>query len=77
MRGSGENRFNVSLTVRSSGENGFNVSLTVRGSGENRFNVSLTVRGKVTRGCPQFTVFEERGDPEWNRKKVLLLTSLY
>ena len=36
-------------------EKGFCIKM---GSDESRFNVSLTVRGKLTRQCPQFTVFE-------------------
>ena len=36
-------------------------ALTEMGIDEIRFNVSLTVRGKLTRQCPQFTVFEENG----------------
>ena len=28
-------------------------------------NVSLTVRDKVTRLCPQTTMFEEKGEPKW------------
>ena len=30
------------------------------GSDESHFNVSLIVRDKVTRQCPQTTIFEER-----------------
>ena len=28
------------------------------------FNVSSIVRGKVTRRCPQTTIFEEKGEPK-------------
>ena len=43
------------------------------GSDENHFNVSLTVRDKVTRHCPQTTIFEERGEPKRIRTEVPLL----
>ena len=33
------------------------------GSDESHFNVSLIVRDKVTRQCPQTTIFEEKGEP--------------
>ena len=46
------------------------------GSDENRFNVSLIVRNKVTRQCPQTTIFEEKGKPKRIRTEVPLLTSL-
>ena len=46
------------------------------GSDENHFNVSLTVRDKVTRQCPQTTIFEEKGEPKRIRTEVLPLTSL-
>ena len=46
------------------------------GSDESRFNVSLIVRDKVTRQCPQTTIFEEKGEPKRIRTEVLLLTSL-
>ena len=46
------------------------------GSDESHFNVSLIVRDKVTRQCPQTTIFEERGKPKQIRTEVLLLTSL-
>ena len=46
------------------------------GSVESDFNVSLIVRDKVTRQCPQTTTFEEKGQPKWNRTRVLLLTSV-
>ena len=46
------------------------------GSDDSHFNVSLTVRDKVTRQCPQTTIFEEKGEPEQIRTEVLLLTSL-
>ena len=45
------------------------------GSDENHFNVSLIVMDKVTRQCPQTTIFEENGEPKWIRTEVLLLTS--
>ena len=37
-----------------------NDSCIKMGSDESRFNVSLTVRDKVTRQCPQTTIFEEK-----------------
>ena len=46
------------------------------GSDESHFNVSLTVRDKVTRQCPQTTIFEEKGEPKRIRTEVLPLTSL-
>ena len=45
-------------------------------SDKNHFNVSLTARGKVTRRCPQTTIFKERGAPKRYRTEVLLFTSL-
>ena len=33
------------------------------GSDESQFNVSLVVRDKVTRQCPETTIFEEKGEP--------------
>ena len=45
-------------------------------SDESHFNVSLTVRGKVTRQCPETTIFEEKGEPKQFRTEVPLLTSL-
>jgi len=47
------------------------------GSNESHFNVSLViVRDKVTRQCPQNTIFEEKGEPKQIRTEVPLLTSL-
>ena len=46
------------------------------GSDESHFNVSLIVRDKVTRQCPQTTIFEEKGEPKRIRIEVPLLTSL-
>ena len=45
-------------------------------SDESHFNVSLIVRDKVTRQCPQTTIFEEKGEPKRIRTEVPLLTSL-
>ena len=45
-------------------------------SGESHFNISLIVRDKVTRQCPQTTIFEEKGEPKRIRTEVPLLTSL-
>ena len=46
------------------------------GSDESPFNVSLIVRDKVTRQCPQTSIFEEKGEPKQIRTEVPLLTSL-
>ena len=53
-----------------------NDSCIKMGSDESHFNVSLIVRDKVTRQCPQTTVFEEKGEPKQIRTQVPLLTSL-
>ena len=45
------------------------------GSDESHFNVSLIVRDKVTRRCPQTTIFEEKAEPKRIRTEVPLLTS--
>ena len=45
-------------------------------SDESHFNVSLTVRDKVTRRCPQTTIFLEKGELKRIRTEVPLLTSL-
>ena len=37
---------------------------------------SVIVRDKVTRQCPQTTIFEEKGEPKRTRTEVPLLTSL-
>ena len=46
------------------------------GSDESHFNISLIVRDKITRQCPQTTIFEEKGEPKRIRTEVPLLTSL-
>jgi len=46
------------------------------GSDESHFNVSLIVRVKVTRQCPETTIFEEKGEPTRIRIEVPLLSSL-
>ena len=46
------------------------------GSDESHFNVSLIVRDKVTRQCPETTIFEEKGELKRIRTEVPLLTSL-
>ena len=46
------------------------------GSDESHFNVLLIVRDKVTRKCPQTTIFKEKGEPKRIRTEVPLLTSL-
>ena len=53
-----------------------NDSCIKMGSDESHFNVSLIVRDKVTRQCPQTTIFEEKGEPMRIRTEVPLLTSL-
>ena len=53
-----------------------NDSCIKMGSDESHFNVSLIVRDKVTRQCPQITIFEEKGEPKQIRTEVPLLTSL-
>ena len=53
-----------------------NDSCIKMGSDESHFNVSLIVRDKVTRQCPQPTIFEEKGEPKRIRTEVPLLTSL-
>ena len=53
-----------------------NDSCVKMGSGESHFNVSLIVRDKVTRQCPQTTIFEEKREPKRIRTEVPLLTSL-
>ena len=46
------------------------------GSDESHFNVSLTVRDRVTRQCPETTIFEEKGEPKRIRTEVPLLPNL-
>ena len=41
-----------------------NESCIQMGSDESHFNVSLIVKDKVTRQCPQTTIFEEKGEPK-------------
>ena len=53
-----------------------NDSCIKMGSDESHFNVSLIARDKVTRLCPQTTIFEEKGEPKWIRTEVPLLTSI-
>ena len=53
-----------------------NDSCIKMGSDESHFNVSLTVRDRVTRQCPETTLFEEKGEPKRIRTEVSLLTSL-
>ena len=53
-----------------------NDSCIKMGSDENHFNVSLIVRDRVTRQCPQTTIFEEKGEQKRIRTEVSLLTSL-
>ena len=51
-----------------------NDSCIKMGSDESHFNVSLIVRDKVTRQCPETTLFEEKGEPKQIRTEVLLPT---
>ena len=53
-----------------------NDSCIMMGSDESHFNISLIVSHKVTRQCPQTTIFEEKGEPKRTGTEVLLLTSL-
>ena len=53
-----------------------NDSCSRMGSDQSHFNVSFIVRDKVTRQCPQTTIFEEKGEPKRIRTEVPLLTSL-
>ena len=53
-----------------------NDSCIKMGSDESHFNVLLIVGDKVTRQCPQTTIFEEKGEPKQIRSEVTLLTSL-
>ena len=52
-----------------------NDSCIKMGSDESHFNISLIVRDKVTRQCPETTIFEEKGEPKRIRTEVPLLTS--
>ena len=53
-----------------------NDSCIKMGSDESHFSVSLIVRDKVTRQCPQTTIFEEKGEPKRIGTEVLPLTNL-
>ena len=53
-----------------------NDSCIKMGSDESQFNVSVIVRDKVTRQCPQTTIFKEKEEPKQIRIEVPLLTSL-
>ena len=53
-----------------------NDSCIKMGSDESHFNVSLIVRDKITRQCPQTTIFEEKGELKRIRTEVPLLTGL-
>ena len=53
-----------------------NDSCIKMGSVESHFNAPLIVGDRVTRQCPQTTIFEEKGEPKRIRTKVPLLTSL-
>ena len=47
------------------------------GNDESHLNSSLTsvVRDKVTRQCPQTTIFEDKGEPKQIQTEVPLLTA--
>ena len=53
-----------------------NDSCIKMGGDESHFKVSLIVRDKVTRLCPETTIFEEKGEPKRIRTEVPLFTSL-
>ena len=53
-----------------------NDSRVKMGSDESHFNVSLIVKDKITRQCPETTIFEEKGEPKRIRTEVPLLSSL-
>ena len=72
MEGGGEREI-IYLSLRCHHQSDFCIKM---GSDESRFNVSLIVMLKVTRQCPQSTIFEEKGEPKRIRTKVLLFTSL-
>ena len=69
----GLNRNIIYLSLHCHHQNDFCIKV---GIDESHFNVSLTERDKVTRQCPQTTIFEEKGEPKQIRTEVLLLTSL-
>ena len=53
-----------------------NDSCIKMGSDESHFNVSLIVRDKVTRQCPETTIFEEKGEPNRFEPRSLCLPAL-
>ena len=53
-----------------------NDSCIKKGSKESHFHASLIVPDKVTRQCPQTTIFEEKGELKRIRTEDPLLTSL-
>ena len=66
-------RDSIYLLLHCHHQNDFCVKM---GSDESHFNDSLIVKDKVTRQCPQTTIFEEKGEPKRVRTEVPLLTSL-
>ena len=64
-------RENIYLPLRCLHQNNSCIKM---GSDESHFNVSLIVKDKVTRQCPETTIFE--GQPKRNRTEVPLLISL-
>ena len=61
------------LSLRCHHQNDFCIK---KGSDESHFNVLLIVKDKVTRQCPQTTIFEEKGELKQLQTEVPLLTSL-
>ena len=63
----------VYLSLHCHNQNDFCIKI---GSNESHFNVTLIVRDKVTKQCPETTIFEEKGKPKRIRTEVSLLTNL-
>ena len=73
-KGGGGKRGMIYLSLQCHHKNDSSIKM---GNDESHFNVSLTVRDKVTRQCPQTTIFfkrERRAEVESSRS--LLLTRL-
>ena len=70
--GAGEGDY-IYLSLHRHHQNDFCIKV---GSNESHFNVSLIVRDKVTRQCPQTTIFKVKGEPKRIRTEIPLLTSL-
>ena len=71
----GEEGDYVYLSLRRHHQNDLCIKM---GSDKSHFNVSLIVRDKVTNQTvsTDHNLFEEKGEPKWNRTEILLLTSL-